>query len=60
MKFWERYRLEIAKYLDTRSEMLETSPVDRVLALQGECRAIKYIQNLPEKLVAELTKQEDK
>ena len=52
------YLLEIAKYLDTRSEMLETSPVDRVLSLQGECRAIKYIQKLPEKILAELTKQE--
>ena len=58
MKFWERYLCEIAKYRDTRSGMLETSQLDKVASIQGEIRAVKYIQDLPEKIVAELTKQE--
>lgn len=58
MKFWERYLFEIAKYRDTRSDMLETSPLDKVASIQGEIRALKYVQDLPEKIVAELTKQE--
>ena len=49
---------EIAKYRDTRSDMLETSPLDKVASIQGECRAISFIQHLPEKILAELTKQE--
>ena len=49
---------EIAKYRDTRSDMLETSPLDKVASIQGEIRALKYVQDLPEKILAELTKQE--
>lgn len=58
MKFWERYLFEIAKYRDTRTEMLETSQMDKVASLQGEIRALKYVQDLPERIVADLKKQE--
>lgn len=54
-EFWKMYRAAIEKKLREHEHLLKSSPLDRIVRVQGYVAALEYVKWLPDELLKQLT-----